>query len=278
MYLAPHHKFFLLTYLWSWPVWGMLALTSTPLEGVVPMALFAVAGIGPSLMGILFARRTQSPHYWASFVDRIRNPSRISPSGYGAIFLIVPASTVVALGAYALISGSLPDFETASSYARNPLALLSFAAFTMLFGPIPEEMGWRGFAQDSLERTRSWVGASVFIGVGWSIWHIPLLGIPDTYQNGLVGGSPWPIVDFFAQFIILAVITGWIRWSQNGSILSAILFHFATNYVGEVLDLPTGAMYLRTLVQLCIAVMLVRMYRNHAAGDSGAPAGDSAPL
>ena len=275
MHLSVHHKFFIMTYLWSWPFWGALALTSTPLEGIGPMAAFALAGIGPSMMGLLFARRTQSESYWASFIRRAKNPRLISPSGYAAIFLIVPASSLAAIALYGGINGALPSFGTAADFAANPATLLTFAAFTLAFGPIPEELGWRGFAQDSLEQTRSWVGASIFIGIGWSIWHIPLLFIPDTYQNGLVGGSPWPVIDFFVQFIILAVITGWIRWREQGSILSAVLFHFVTNYVGEILDLPPQGMYLRTAVQLCIAAWIVFASRKSRARYAGGRAPQS---
>jgi len=250
-------NFFILTYAWSWPLWLILGLTSQSLEGAYAYAIFALAGIGPSLMGLVFARRSGNAEHWKRFVRRIFDPRFIGARWYAFIFAIIPLTSLVALGLYLLSGNIMPSFETFSSYLANPATFVSFAAFTFLFGPIPEEIGWRGFAQDRLEPAYGWAKAGLIIGVGWAIWHIPLFLIPGSYQNGLFDTSNYLVMDFFIQFLFLSVIACWIRHRNRGSILSAILFHFAVNYVGEIMELPAEVMYLRTFVQAVLVLIIV---------------------
>ena len=62
--------------------------------------------------------------------------------GYTLVFGLSAALTVVAGGAW-------PSFEGAA-WPTGPGALVGGLAVVMLLGPLSEEVGWRGFAQDPL--------------------------------------------------------------------------------------------------------------------------------
>lgn len=261
--LPPAVRFYLFTYMWSWPAWVALGLTGTPLKGVVPLVVFSFAGIGPSAVGILLARREGSG-YWADFKLRVKDPRRISRSGYAWLAGFVPLTSAAAFGLYALMRGWGNASGSLTPYEGTLIGLVPFAAALMAFGPIPEELGWRGYAQDVLERTRGWFGASLVVGVGWALWHVPLFFIPGTYQNGLYATSPVLVVDFGIQFLVLALVMGWLRARERSSILSAILFHFCINFVGELIGLPPGAMVLRTAVQaVCVGAIIILSRRRN---------------
>lgn len=66
---------------------------------------------------------------------------------------------------------------------------LGLVFFTFWFGPLPEELGWRGFALDRLQRRTTALRASLILGTLWALWHLPLFYMPGTYQAGLGAGT-----------------------------------------------------------------------------------------
>lgn len=220
------------------------------------MALFGIAGAGPLISAIVNISIKSDSTYKRDYKRRIWDYRLIGRRWYAVIVFLIPIISVIALGAYAAYTSAFPQMETLRSYVSSPLSLIPFAAFMLFFGPFPEELGWRGPLQDSLESAYDWVRASVIVGACWACWHIPLFFVNGSYQQELANLSPLLVADFFLAFFPLSVIMGWIRHNTNRSILSAILFHFFTNYIGEVLDLPAGAMYVRTGIELVLAAVL----------------------
>jgi uncharacterized protein len=103
----------------------------------------------------------------------------------------------------------------------SPLALLGFALFVLIFGPVPEEIGWRGDALDALQARWSALGASLLLGVAWALWHAPLFFIAGYYA----GGAPPEPVLFTVGILVHSVLYTWIYnhthsavgWPQSSS-------------------------------------------------------------
>jgi membrane protease YdiL (CAAX protease family) len=92
------------------------------------------------------------------------------------------------------------------------------------FGPIPEEPAFRGYALDRLQTTMSPLTASLWVGLGVIVWHLPLFltgELPLTVLLPLAGvtvvygwlyrtgGSVWPLVILHGQLNVLsALVTG----------------------------------------------------------------------
>jgi membrane protease YdiL (CAAX protease family) len=111
---------------------------------------------------------------------------------------------------------------------HNFAAILGVVFFTFWFGPLPEEVGWRGFALDRLQCRISALSSSVVLGTIWALWHLPLFFVPWTYQYD-VGLGTVRFWLFLAHFLPLSVLMTWIYNSTHRSTLSAILFHFSGN-------------------------------------------------
>lgn len=74
-----------------------------------------------------------------------------------------------------------------------------FAGFVLVLGPVPEEIGWRGYALDRLQNRWSALGASLGPRRGWAAWHIPLF-----FMEGVYGGVALEPMPFMFSVVVLS--------------------------------------------------------------------------
>jgi membrane protease YdiL (CAAX protease family) len=123
------------------------------------------------------------------------------------------------------------------------------------FGPLPEEMGWRGFALDRLQFRMTPLQASLVLGSVWALWHVPLFFIPGSYQAGLELGSPRSWI-FLSSMVPLSVLMTWVYNNTSRSTLSAVLIHYSGNLCGALLE-KTDRVAALELGFLTLAAVLV---------------------
>ena len=169
-----------------------------------------------------------------------------------------------------IFSGKDVELEAAKSIIENPWSLIPFAVFLLLFGPLPEEMAWRGYALDELQSNWNALETSLILGFLWTIWHLPLFFINGSYQHSLGIGTPqfWLyMLDKIPQSILMT----WIYNNNQRSTLSAVLFHFIVNFVGELLDLSLQGEIIYIIAWWLMAVIVIlvwkpqRLVRNYAS-------------
>jgi membrane protease YdiL (CAAX protease family) len=114
-----------------------------------------------------------------------------------------------------------------SIWSAVPLLLVTTA---LLGGPLFEEVGWRGFLLDELQRRRPVLASTVVVALVWAAWHFPLLISEPTGQR--------PPLPFLVSILGQAVVLTWIYNVSAGSVLVAILFHAAVNVSGRLLLEP----------------------------------------
>lgn len=85
------------------------------------------------------------------------------------------------------------------NYDSAVVSLISFIAYIFIFGPLPEDLGWRGYVLDELQERMNAVVASLVLGTLWAIWHLPLFFMNGTYQNEMGFGTA-----AFGQFCVFA--------------------------------------------------------------------------
>src|SRR5215212_3993244 len=98
---------------------------------------------------------------------------RVGPQYY-AYALGLPLLIMLALNLALSALGASTDWNALP--ARIPAYLQSFLLTAIVFGG-QEEPGWRGFALPQLERRHSPWAATLVLGLGWGIWHVPLYGL-----------------------------------------------------------------------------------------------------
>lgn len=252
-------QFFAIAFGVSYVFWIPLVVLEYDPFVLPGMILFAAGGLGVpgAAIFLLFwdAEETHRRDYWRRIVD-IR---RIAPRWYAVILLLFPALNGLALLLGTLAGDSIPAFERAAEFAVDPVSLLPYAVFMVIFGPLPEELGWRGYALDGLQACWNAVGASLILGFFWAIWHVPMFFMPGTYQAEL-GVLTLPFWEFIIGATITSVLYTWIYNNTGRSILGAILFHFSGNFSGELVPHgPTGRL-LPAVLTLLIVVVIISVY------------------
>ncbi len=250
--------FFILTFVFSWLFWiiGILLHEAYP---ETPVQVFHyIGGVIPPLMAILMIYVRHTPEERRDYWQRVIGFKRIGTKWYAVILLMAPM--LAGLGAMLdLIAGGKGAFpEAAARFTSHPLAVIPFAIFILLFGPLPEELAWRGYALELLQKRWGALASSLFLGAAWTVWHIPLFFISGSYQHGLgLGTSGFWL--FMADKIPQSVLMTWVYNNNRRSTLSAILFHFSVNFIGELFELTARAelFYIIFWVLAAIAVTVI---------------------
>ena len=250
--------FFGLAYGLSWLLWIPAALLGKAEPATLVLLLHYLGGLMPPLVAIVLTYVTQDREgrrdYWRRIVDFRRIPLK----WYGVILLTVPAITALAALVDRLWGGHGLRLELAARFLERPLMILPLGLFYLIFGPLPEEIGWRGYALDRLQTKWNALVSSLILGVAWTMWHLPLFFITGSYQHSLLGSlSFWLfLIDKPAQSILMT----WIYNHTRRSTLSAVLFHFMVNFVGELFELTERAELCYVLLWIGAAVAIVIIY------------------
>ena len=185
---------------------------------------------------------------------------RTNPLWFVVALLLMLSLSAVGVLLVALLSGQ-PLFAwteafMASESMRN-LALTLFA--TALYGgPLGEEAGWRGFALPRLQKRFDPLLASVWLGLIWALWHLPLhvTGFYDqTFGNPISG----LLLRAFTT-IPLTLIFTWLYNRTRGNLLVMVCLHTAVN-VSSSLIAPGTGLYITTAIAVVLMVVFDRMYR-----------------
>lgn len=260
-HLPTAGRYFVLALGWAWLCWVPAALIGLS-SGRTPLvvALHYLGGVSP-LAAALILLRLEPPAERADFWQRLIDVRRITLPWWMVTLLTIPALTALAVLLDRLLGGAGAQLEAAAGLAENPLAALpsalSLALFLLIFGPLPEEIGWRGYALDRLQRgqTENGLGqgalrASLVVAVFWALWHLPLYFIAGTFQQnmGAFTARYWLItLGLFPTSILMT----WIFNATQRSTLTAVLFHFMGNWIGELFELtPRADLFLLLLTFL----------------------------
>jgi uncharacterized protein len=211
----PLIVFFVLAYVLTWVVWlpralgvqvGIVGQLSTWMPAVAAFVAAALTG-GRAAVRDLGRRLVRWRVPWPWYLVVLAGPAAFSLA-VGALYLLLGGSSASALP---------PAFTT-------PLPSLAlFLVILTLTDGLGEEPGWRGFALPRLLRRTSPLLASLFLGVIWAGWHLPLVWT----EGSALSGSPWWLL--FLDLPAKAVLFSWVFLRTRGSALLAVLLHGVTN-------------------------------------------------
>ena len=225
--------FFALTYGISWLAWWGMAVFRIPGGSVSPdqpaptpagLLLLALGGFAPSVAGVLMVWRTSGR---PGLRDLWRRCTQFD-LGIRPYLVILLAPVLVAgvrIAVQLLRGGSI---ALPGPIAR-PELLLGLTLQLFLFGPLSEELGWRGFALDRLLARWGGLRASLWLGAVHALWHLPLFFVPGTIQQAW-GDPVFNFATFALGTMAGAVVFTWLHLTTQGSVWAAILFHLTSNY------------------------------------------------
>ncbi|KAA0010611.1 MAG: methyltransferase domain-containing protein [Thermoplasmata archaeon] len=250
-------KFFALALGISWFFWMWVILLGWNVFTFPAIILGALGLFGPAIAEIILISRTHDKEQWKDYWQRVFDIRRIKGKWFLVILLTFPVLNAIAILMSFLSGSPLPRFETAENLLSEPWRILPFAIFILIFGPLPEELGWRGYALDGLQARYNALFSSLILGVVWALWHVPLFFMKGTFQHDQLRFATPGFWSYIFGPIIISILFTWIYNNTNRSTLSAILFHLMINLTGEFLPLTEqGRIYSTVLVTL-ISLMVV---------------------
>jgi CAAX amino terminal protease family. len=204
--------FYCFSFAISWALWAPLifAAPSRPAHHI----LFGLGGLGPAIAAyaaVLLTPKTAPLSEFHARLFRWRLPLHLYLGALG-----LPAVLIVASAACTQLL--FPHAFTAVFF-RPWYAWFEILPVMIISGGL-EELGWRGVALQ--ESRASLCISALFIGVLWTLWHLPLFFVAGTEQAHI------RFVLFAPQTIGLALLLAWF-YRQSGSILPCVLFHASFN-------------------------------------------------
>ena len=253
--------FLLLAYALTWVLLGPWFYAVTVVyHGDIPNWLWAVApvafvgGWGPTVAALTVAART-GEH---GAVRRLLGSLTIwrVPTRWYLVTIALPP-LLVAASVFIVDQGpaTLRRFDLGAALANIPRAYL----LALPFGPLGQELGWRGFALPRLLSRFGPVKASLVLGFLWTFWHAPMmLWFPGAAIPSFMTLSVTSVAIFLVQITAETVLMTYLFLRTNGSVLLAVLAHLTFNTAESVLfgGLPPLAAELRPSVYLVNVALL----------------------
>lgn len=150
---------------------------------------------------------------------------------------------------------SINQFSFTESFSFTGVGIAG-AFITITIASIIEEVGWKGYCEDSIGNYMNWFWESMIFGVLWSLWHFPLIFIQGTYQAGLMV-NPLYVINFFVSGIPMGFVITWVYLESDRSILACMIFHFFVNFMQEKIALTPETKCLETIVITVVTIIII---------------------
>ena len=248
--------FFALAYLFTWIFW-------------VP-AVFVPENLGAALMvvGLLAPAAVSTVFVLVSGSDVLKKDLKKKIVGFYKVkwanvllAVLVFAAVVACSILLSLAFGQSPDqFSFTEDFSFTGVGIGS-ALITITLASIIEEVGWKGYCEDSIGNYMNWFWESMIFGALWSFWHFPLIFIQGTYQAGLMV-NPLYVVNFFVSGIPMGFIITWVYLASDRSILACMVFHLVVNFMQEKIAMTQETKCVETVVITIAAAVIVIVYKD----------------
>jgi uncharacterized protein len=238
--------FFLLAFLWSWLMWLPPIIFGWE-WGDVPTLLFYALGFGPLLAALILVHRGYSEESPREFWRRVYDFRRIP-----IVWLLAIIALPFGLNFLAVL---FPAGTTEGDTTALTIGSVIFIVFVFGLGAsFAEELGWRGYAIDPLQKTYSALVTGLIVGFFWGIWHLPLFFIE--------GANTWTgsTLEYVVGATALAIIFTWVYNNTAGSLLVAVMFHATVNFTPALFVDPAEGevrFYLMFAGLMCVAAFVV---------------------
>ena len=243
--------FFALAYLFTWIFWIPAIVVPQELGGI----LMLIGLLAPAVVSTVFVL--------ASGSELLKKDLKIKVFDFYIVkwrnvllAILQFAGIVVCSILLSLAFGqSLDQFSFTEDFSFTGVGIGS-ALITVTLASIIEEVGWKGYCEDSIGAYMNWFWESLIFGALWSFWHFPLLFIKGTYQAGLMV-NPLYVINFFVSGIPLGFIITWVYLVSDRSILACMIYHLTVNFMQEKIAMTPETKCVETIVVTVVAAVIV---------------------
>jgi membrane protease YdiL (CAAX protease family) len=247
-------KYFILSYV---IFWLLLALTGYLISLKVPLLIQNIMkniSAGTPTIVIIIMFKKLYPNITVKEYLKIHFAKKTNPGVFISSFLLQALVVVIAVLAFFLIN-------------NKPLNTMTFIAVSSIIpvlimdltsGALGEELGWRGYALNILQKKYIPLKAGLIVGVIWGLWHLPLMILSGYSGSELV----YYIIAFMVAVISMSVVITFF-YNKSKNILIAMWMHFWFNFLLKIVifDLLPMLIYL-SVGYLILAVLIIIFKRN----------------
>ena len=243
--------FFVLAYLFTWMFW----IPAVFLPENIGIIFMLIGLIAPAVISTIFVLASDSEALKQDLKNKVFGFYKVKWQNV-ILAIIVFAMIIVASILLSLLFGqSIEQFAFTEDFSFTGVGIAG-AFITILVASIIEEVGWKGYCEDSIGDYMNWFWESMIFGVLWSLWHLPLLFIPGTYQAGLMV-NPLYVVNFFISGVPMGFIITWVYLVSDRSILACMIFHLFVNFMQEKIAMTPETKCVETIVVTVATAIIV---------------------
>ena len=248
--------FFALAYLFTWIFW----IPAIFIKGNTGTLLMMLGLIAPAVVSTLFVVFSGSDALKKDLRQKIVGFYKVKWMNVLLAILVFAGITACSILLSLAFGQPLSQFSFTEDFSFTGVGIGS-ALLTILVASIIEEVGWKGYCEDSIGNYMNWFWESMIFGVLWSFWHFPLIFIQGTYQAGLMV-NPLYVINFFVSGIPLGFIITWVYLASDRSILACMVFHLFVNFMQEKIAMTPETKCVQTIVVIAATVIIVAAKRD----------------
>lgn len=243
--------FFALAYFFTWIFW--IPAIFTP-ESVSPV-LMLIGLLAPAAVSTFFILLSGSDALKQDLKNKIVGFYKVK--WMNVIWAVVVFAMVIVCSILLSVffGQSLDQFSFTEDFSFTGVGIAG-AFITIALASIIEEVGWKGYCEDSIGNYMNWFWESMIFGVLWSFWHFPLIFIQGTYQASLMV-NPLYVINFFVSGIPMGFVITWVYLASDRSILACMIFHFFVNFLQEKIAMTQETKCVETIVITLVTVIIV---------------------
>lgn len=243
--------FFICAYFFTWIFW-IPAIFVPETTGSVLMLIGLIA---PAVVSTIFVLVSGSDELKKDLKDKIISFYKVKWINVFWAIVVFALIVVFSILLSLLFGQSLKQFSFTDDFSFTGVGI-GTAFVTITLASIIEEVGWKGYCEDSIGQYMNWFWESLLFGALWSLWHLPLIFIQGTYQAGLMV-NPLYVINFFISGIPLGYIITWVYLVSDRSILACMIFHLFVNFMQEKIAMTPETKCLETIVVIIATVIIV---------------------
>jgi membrane protease YdiL (CAAX protease family) len=248
-------RFYAIVFLVTWVLWFTAAFLSriNPDTGI-GLALMLAGLLVPSVTALFMVFSSRSFALKHELKEKLFSHLRLKP--LTIIFSIIIFFCIISVSIFlsTFIGQSLDQFRLVDfSFSIGGVPTL----FTLILTAFLEELGWRGYAEDSIATYFSWWKESLISGFLWSVWHLPLFFIIGTYQYNILQENSLFMINFFVSILPLDILFAWVYVKNDRSIFACMFFHFFVNFLQEKIAITQTTKCVETIVLYIAAGIIV---------------------
>ena len=248
--------FFALAYLFTWIFW----IPAVFVPENIGAGLMVIGLLAPAVVSTLFVVFSGSDALKKDLKNKIIGFYKVRWRNVILAVALFAGMIAVTILLSLAFGQSLDQFSFTEDFSFTGVGIGS-ALMTIVVASIIEEVGWKGYCEDSIGNYMNWFWESMIFGVLWSLWHLPLIFIKGTYQAGLMV-NPLYVVNFFVSGIPMGFIITWVYLASDRSILACMIFHLFVNFMQEKIALTPETKCVETIVVTIAAAVIVLKERD----------------